>query len=159
MQYTILPTDRDIVHRYHKYKDKVRTSSGRWRYIYDTIDSKRQRLRNSYSAQRKLREKVRNNQMNRSKMISYQNKRQQQINELENRVLNAAREGNTSEMESRSKELQKLIEISKVSIESFNNYNYDIDVTKKEYYNTPMGKAEQKIPGFSLVLDWLERRK
>lgn len=34
MYYYILATNQDIVHRSHKYIERVKTSSGKWRYIY-----------------------------------------------------------------------------------------------------------------------------
>mgnify|MGYP003300900078 CR=1 FL=1 len=32
--WAIIPSDDDIEHSFHKYIDKIRTASGKWRYIY-----------------------------------------------------------------------------------------------------------------------------
>lgn len=44
MQYAILPTNRDIIHRSHKYIDKKRGKNGKWIYYYTNKPSLRGRL-------------------------------------------------------------------------------------------------------------------
>lgn len=67
MEYLIRPTNQDIVHRSHKYIEKVKTTSGKWRYIYkksgydNNIYGAGVSARSKYSKQAKATKKAQKN--------------------------------------------------------------------------------------------------
>lgn len=140
--WVIISSDSDMVHSlgFHKYIDKIRTKTGKWRYIY----KKNNELRNKVQANTKMRQR----------MVENIQKREAQIRNTEDQIIKAARNSDSEKMTRYASDLRKLNLQADVTRESFRNFNNDIDVLKKEYANTPLGKIDS-LPGASAVLDFL----
>lgn len=145
----IIPSDEDIEHgRFHKYIDKIRTASGKWRYIYERSNN--------------LRRKVKQNKKMRERAVNHILEREKKGDLIGNELIKSARHGNKEDVKKYSEMLNKIDLEQEVTRESFSNYMNDMHAIADKYYDTPIGKWEEKHPmiaGFILDLfDELQRR-
>lgn len=144
MQYMILPTDNDIQHRYHKYIDRIRTAAGKWRYIYERSNN--------------LRRKVKQNKKMRERAVNHILEREKKGDLIGNELIKSARYGNKEDVKKYSEMLNKIALEQEVTRESFSNYMNDMHAIADKYYDTPIGKWEEKHPAVvGAVLDFLDK--
>lgn len=145
----ILPSDEDIEHRYHKYIDKVRTATGKWRYIY----KKNNELRNKVKANRAMKEKIKERIFKNEKEIQDATQRMN----LESNPFN----GNPNKDKNNSmnaKILTQHMNEYHATMETYQNFVKDAKVKEKEYLNTPLGKVEDKFPWIGNFLDYIDKK-
>lgn len=149
----IIPSDEDIEHgRFHKYIDKIRTASGKWRYIYERNNNLRRKVKSNAEMQEKMKKNIidRQNQMKETEKSYLEYKKSAKdpfgANEYEQKRYKDLEET-----------LDRQIKEYSATWKSWTNYCDDIYVTKAEYLKTPMGKAESSIPGLGKLLDFIDK--
>lgn len=149
----IIPSDEDIEHgRFHKYIDKIRTASGKWRYIYERNNNLRRKVKANSEMQEKMKKNIidRQNQMKETEKsyLEYKKRAKDPF---------GAGEYEQKRYKDLESTLDKQIKEYSATWKSWINYCDDVFVTKAEYLNTPMGKAESSIPGLGKLLDFIDK--
>ena len=148
----IIPSDEDIEHGFYKYIDKVRTATGKWRYIYERNNN----LRRKVKFNKAMRERMKQSYINKeNKVKSIQDNQSLKSNPFHGQK---DTQETSQKMDKLDAELRKALNEKHATYETYKNYVHDIMATEKEYLNTPMGKAEASIPGLSKLLDFIDKK-